>query len=182
MKTVIWLCDIFFTDYFGNWCSNLCVHMQEFILKNFVDCYERFYPHGQWASTVVNRLAQQTVSGQPGRGCELERQKLLSSLICFFLSHRRDFSSCFVKLALNGWNHFLFPWWTGGIHTVLLSAIEENFCPIIHVITDFWPFLAAGTMCDAWCRQSTTLTVVSVCIRRKLPPGKVQFSPFIGGY
>lgn len=33
------------------------------------------YPHGQWAAAVVHRLAQQTVSGQPGRGCELGKTK-----------------------------------------------------------------------------------------------------------
>lgn len=55
----------------------------------------KIYPHGRWAVTVVDWLAQQTVSCQPGRGCKLERQKLLSSLFLVSFPQQRDLSSFF---------------------------------------------------------------------------------------
>lgn len=61
-------------------------------------CYIKS-PHGQWVVAVIDWMAQQIVSVQPGRGDELERQKLLSS----FLRQHKDLSSHFVtqKLTVN---------------------------------------------------------------------------------
>lgn len=55
-------------------------------------------PHGEWRTAVINRLAQQAVSGQPSRSCELERQKLLSSLL-----QRVSVSTGIFRPILSNW-------------------------------------------------------------------------------
>lgn len=70
------------------------IYLSIYLLQSHkVRCSKRDYPHGQGAVTVVDWLAQQTVSGQPGRGCELERQRLLSSLLLLSLNQLQDLSS-----------------------------------------------------------------------------------------
>lgn len=61
------------------------------------------YPHGHWAAAVVHRLAQHTVSGQPGRGCELRKTEVsVMSAWIWCCQHPVTFSFLFLLCLLAG--------------------------------------------------------------------------------